>query len=870
MRARNGAVSDTDAGVASTRYLSPPADVVRILDAPPTPWILPSPDGRRLLFVEHAPMPSLADLARPVLRLAGLRIDPAWNARHQASFGIGLVLVSIDAVHDEGVRVSANGGGGQIRVASESGRRIALPRDRRISSVIWSHTSERFACALVGEQASELWCADVRTGELVRLASGLHSVFGAGYEWMPDGRRLLCSLVPRGRGPAPSATALPLGPNVQETSGGASPLRTYRDLLATPHDEELFAYHAASELALVDSVGEPRDGELAMRGQTLVSRDHELATRDAGREARDTEPVAHDVGLARGSTELTASRALRFIGAPCIASSFDVAPGGDLVLVTRVTKPFSYLHGVYGFPHSIEVWNLRGERVHVVADVPTADEIPIEGVRLGPRGVSWCPHEDATLVWVEALDGGDPRRSATHRDRWLELAHPFDREPREIVRLEHRASHLSWMPDPARVLAREYDRDRRWTRAAVYDRYDVRAQSLVLDDRSQRDRYRDPGAIITRSTECGGRVVRQEGAWIFRAGEGESKEGARPFLDRQNLETLAIERVWRCEADAYEGFFAFVEDEARCVDRFLTRHESPRDPPNLRLRSPAISAFRAITRFDDPAPDLRGITKELVHYERDDGVALSGTLYLPAGYARTAPLPLVMWAYPRDFVDADTAGQVLETPNTFTRISGASHLFFLTQGYAVLDGASMPIIGDPGTMNDTFIEQSVAAARAAIEKLADLGLCDRSRVGIGGHSYGAFMAANLLAHSDLFRAGIARSGAYNRTLTPFGFQAERRSLWEARASYVELSPLMHADKIKAPLLLIHGADDDNPGTFPLQSERLFHALKGNGGTARYVELPHESHGYRARESVLHVLHEMFAWFDRFVKHAAVP
>jgi dipeptidyl aminopeptidase/acylaminoacyl peptidase len=599
-------------------------------------------------------------------------------------------------------------------------------------------------------------------------------------------------------------------------------------LLASPHDEELFAYHAASELALVDS----------------------------DREAQDT--------------ELAASRAHRFIGAPCIVSSFDVAPSGDLVLVTRVTQPFSYLHGVYGFPHSIEVWNLRGERVHVVADVPAADDIPIEGVRLGPRGVAWCPHEDATLVWVEALDGGDPRRSATHRDRWLEHAHPFDREPREIVRLEHRASHLSWMPDPGRVLAREYDRDRRWTRAAIYDRYDVRALRVVLDDRSQRDRYGDPGAIITRSTERGGRVVRQEGAWIFRIGEGESKEGARPFLDRQNLETLAIERVWRCEADAYESFFAFVEDEARRVDRFLTRHESPRDPPNLRLRSPAADKFRAITRFEDPAPELRGITKELVHYERDDGVALSGTLYLPAGYARTAPLPLVMWAYPRDFVDADTAGQVLETPNTFTRIAGASHLFFLTQGYAVLDGASMPIIGDPGTMNDTFIEQSVAAARAAIEKLADLGLCDRSRVGIGGHSYGAFMAANLLAHCDLFRAGIARSGAYNRTLTPFGFQAERRSLWEARSSYVELSPLMHADKIKAPLLLIHGADDDNPGTFPLQSERLFHALKGNGGTARYVELPHESHGYRARESVLHVLHEMFEWFDRFVKHADVP
>lgn len=817
-----GSVASTS--IAATRYAEPSEEVIRILDAPPTPWVVPSPNGRWLLFVEHAAMPRLADLARPMLRLAGLRIDPVLSARHQVSFGLGFVLQAVDPNAGPGARSDLGVGGRPTE------RRIALPHGRRIRAVGWSHTSQRFACTLVGEEGSELWCAEVGDLRLRPVARGIQAVFGAGFEWMPDGKGLLYCRIPSTRGPAPETPRLPAGPDVRETFGTTSPLRTYADLLTSAHDEALFRHHAAAELVLVE-----RPGALETFG------------------AADTS----------GALDPPAAP----IGEPCILTSFDIAPGGELILVTRVTEPFSYSHSVYGFPHSIEVWNLRGERLHVVADVPTAENIPIEGVRVGPRGVSWCPHEDATLVWVEALDGGDPRRSLPHRDRWLEHAWPFRGEAREILRLVHRASHLTWMHDPDRVIAREYDRDRRWTRAGIYRRSDPDAACVVLDDRSQRDRYGDPGAILTRVTPRGRRIVLQDGPWIFRAGSGETPAGSRPFLDRQEVGTMKTERLWRAEGDGYESFFALVEGEDGRPSAFLSRHESPRDPPNLRLRGLRAESWRAITSFADPTPELRAIQKMLVHYRREDGVDLSGTLYLPADHRQGTRLPVVLWAYPRDFIDADTAGQVHDTPNTFTRIGGASHLFFLTQGYAVLDGASMPIIGDPATMNDTFIEQSVSSARAAIEKLTAMGVCDPSRVGLGGHSYGAFMTANLLAHSDLFRAGIARSGAYNRTLTPFGFQAERRSLWEARESYLALSPFMQADKIKAPLLLIHGAEDDNPGTFPLQSERLFHAIKGNGGTARYVALPHEGHGYRARESVLHVLHEMFAWFERYVKNA---
>jgi dipeptidyl aminopeptidase/acylaminoacyl peptidase len=492
-------------------------------------------------------------------------------------------------------------------------------------------------------------------------------------------------------------------------------------------------------------------------------------------------------------------------------------------------------------------------------------------VRTGPRHVVWSAHGGARLVWLEALDGGDPRTKVTHRDKWMELAAPFDAAPREILRLEHRASGLSWMHDPRALLARDYDRDRRWTRLRLFG---ANGDVVTLDDRSARDRYGDPGSILFEPAMRGRRIVRQRGEWIFRSGEGDTPEGPRPFLDRQSLATLATERMFHSATDAIESPATLIDDDAGveaaqadsgCEPRMLvTHHESSTSPPNLRLRKLGHDAFERLTHFEDPAPILRELTKESLVYTRDDGVKLSGDLYLPPKW-NGERLPVVLWAYPHDYVDTGTASQTSAAKNRFTRVGGPSQIFFALLGYAVLDDASMPIVGDPETMNDTFLEQAVSSARAAIDELDRRGVGDRARVGVGGHSYGAFMTACLLAHSDLFKAGIARSGAYNRTLTPFGFQAERRTLWEARDSYLKLSPFLNAHTIKAPLLLIHGEKDENPGTHPLQSERLFHAIKGTGGTARYVTLPHEGHGYRARESVLHVLAEQIEWFDRYVK-----
>jgi len=777
---------------AQTAYKSPPTEVVELIDAPTTPSVRPSPDARWLMLVERPAMPSIADVARPWLGLAGLRIDPATSAPAASSFDNGLVLRDL---------------------RGENVRRIALPAGARISSLSWSHDSRRFAFLVHEQDDVELWVGEVESAAAKRVTERVHALFGA-FEWLPDGRRLLVKTIPAARGAAPKSDATPSGPTVMQSSGRRAPVRTFQDLLENEHDAALFEHHATAQLVLVD----PTDGKLTA------------------------------------------------LGAPGLIVRFDTAPGGAYLLVTRLQRPFSYVLTYDRFPARTEVWRADGSLAHLVHEAPLLDALPIEGVPTGPRSIAWRPHEPATLVWCEALDGGDPKTKATQRDRWLAQAAPFETAPQEWVRTEHRARGVSWFTDPALALVTDYDRERRWTRSTLYD---VKAGKAVavLDDRSVNDRYADPGSIVTTPLLDGSRVALQQGEWIFRSGEGASESGARPFLDRQSLSTRAVERLWRCDESAYESVAALVAVDTNGAPSVLTRRETPVLPPNYHLRDLGAKSAVQLTQFVDPQPQIRGIKKELVKYQRADGVQLSATLYLPADYQPGQRLPLFVWAYPLEYNDAATAGQVSGSTQRFTTIRGASHLALLTQGYCVMDNATMPIVGSPETMNDTFVEQIKAAALAAIQKADALGVADPQRVGVGGHSYGAFMTANLLAHTDLFRAGVARSGAYNRTLTPFGFQSERRTLWEAPQIYATLSPFMHADKINEPLLMLHGEKDSNSGTFPIQSERLYQAIAGHGGTVRLCLLPEEDHGYAARESILHAHAETIEWLERYVKQA---
>jgi dipeptidyl aminopeptidase/acylaminoacyl peptidase len=798
-------------------YQKAPQPISNILNAPPTPLVQLSPDGKWLLAIDRLANPPISDLAQPMLRLAGLRINPATNGRHHPPRLTGLTL---------------------IEVATGKARKVAgLPANPYLGVPEWSPDGTRFAFTNTTTEDIELWVGSVDAAKAEKMEGiRINAILGDPVQWMPDGKTLLVQTVPSSRGNPPAEPKTPDGPIIQESDGKKAPVRTYEDLLEDRHDEDLFDYYAASQLTRVSF---PHTGHL---------------------------------GPVRASIDVNGTSK---IGKPAIFARVEPSPDGKHLLVVRITHPYSYIVPESEFPRDVEIWDLSGKVEHKVASLPLADHVPIEGVLTGPRDYQWVPTQPATLTWAEALDGGDPKTKVPFRDKLLMLKPPFTDQPQELVKLEQRfmpagggfgvgrGSAIEWTENGL-GLARDYNRDRRWQRTFLIDINKPGAQPTLVWERSIRDRYRDPGTPLMRTLANGKRVLRQQGSSIFLVGGGATPKGEFPFLDRFDLETRKSERLFQCAEGSYETPVALLSDDGT---QFITRHESPTEPPNYFVRTANSTNKKALTSFPDPAPQLHGITKQLVTYKRADGVNLSFTLYLPANYKQGERLPTIVWAYPLEFNDADTAGQVSGSPYHFTTITGISQLFLVTQGYAILDNATMPVVGDPETMNNTYVEQIVASAKAAIDKAVEMGVTDPNRVGVGGHSYGAFMTANLLAHSDLFRAGAARSGAYNRTLTPFGFQSERRTIWEAPDMYMKVSPFMYADKIKHPILLIHGMADDNSGTFPIQSERMYQAIKGNGGIVRYVQLPYEAHGYLARESTEHTLWEMVTWFDKWVKNA---
>lgn len=778
-------------------YQRAPEPIASILAAAPTPTPSLSPDRRTLALLGRESLPSIEELAEADLKLAGFRINPRNNgpANSRVAWLNGLTLKAVN--------------GGPDRV-------VALPAGLRFTGVAWSPDSRRIAFMADSPDALELWIVDVAEAR-ARKVEGLklNAAFGSAFAWTSDGA-LIVRLVPEGRGAAPTGSAAPTGPVVQENAGRARPVRTFQDLLANPADERLFEHYFTSRLVRLD----------AATGQVA--------------------PLA----------------------GPGLWWGVSPSPDGSLVLLTRAKAPFSYAVPASLFPTEVTVVDRAGAKVATISDLPLRDDVPpaFDAVAPGRRSVQWRDDAPATLVWAEALDGGDPRRAAEARDRVFMQAAPFTAEPVKLVDLPGRFSGADWGRADTAIVYSRWWQNRNETWFKVNPTRPGAGQALV--NRNYQGRYDDPGRPLTR-VDARGRALLHftpDGRGLFLNSPGATREGEFPALARMELATGARSVLWQSARDRYEAVVALLDDAGT---RFVTRSESKDSPPNLFVRTTGRrGGVVALTNIPDPAPQFAGVTKRLITYKRADGVDLSGTLYLPAGYdaARDGPLPLVMWAYPTEFTDAAVAGQVVDTGNRFTRPGGSSHLFLLTQGYAVLDNPSMPIIGENGAEpNDTYVEQLVAGAQAAVDAVVAQGVADRNRIAVGGHSYGAFMTANLLAHSDLFKTGVARSGAYNRTLTPFGFQAEQRTYWDAVDTYTEMSPFTHVRKINEPILLIHGAADDNSGTFPVQSDRFFAALKGNGATVRYVSLPLEAHGYRAEESVNHTLWEMTRWLDRWLK-----
>ncbi len=691
-----------------------------------------------------------------------------------------------------------------------------LPASLRMGNVRWSPDDTKVAFTQTTENSIELWVIDIATATASKVTQQpLNAAFGGSpYEWVSDSKTLICQVIPAGRGEAPKEDLTPKGPVLQENLGKKAPSRTYQDLLKNAYDESLFDYYATAQLLKV-----------------------------------------------------TLGGAEQAIGKPAIIQAASPSPDGRLLLTKSVQKPYSYLVPAYRFPTKVEVLDMQGQLVKEIANLPLAENIPqgFNAVQTGPRGHNWRADAPSTLYWVEAQDGGDPKKEAAIRDHVYTLDAPFTAKPALLAATKLRYSGIRWGNSQTALLSESWWANRKSIVSIINPA--SRTQPVVLQERSYEDSYSDPGSPVMKKNQWGEYVLALvNGNSVYMLGKGASDEGDRPFIDVLNLKTRKTQRLWRSQAPYYEQPVTILDLQKGLV---LTSRESQEENPNYFIRNLKNGKLSQVTSFPHPYPQLKGVTKETITYKRNDGVELTADLYLPAGYKKEqGPLPAFLWAYPREYKSAAAAGQRSGSPHQFTRIYSTSPVLMVTQGYAVLDNASVPIVGEGDKEpNDTFIEQLIASAKAAIDEGARLGVVDPNRVAVGGHSYGAFMTANLLAHSNLFKAGVARSGAYNRTFTPFGFQSEERTYWEAPELYNRMSPFMNANKIKTPILLIHGEADNNPGTFPIQSERLYNALKGHGATTRLVILPHESHGYRGKENVMHMLWETSQWLDKYVKNA---
>jgi dipeptidyl aminopeptidase/acylaminoacyl peptidase len=711
-------------------------------------------------------------------------------------------------------------------VATSEETKVALPQGGCADAFSWTADGQRIAFRNTATDAVEVWLIEAATGAAKRLSNArLNPMLDSAMQWMPDQKTLLVKLVPEGAGAPPTSTAATIAPSIQETTGEGGESSTYeaRDVLTGKHDEALFEYYATSQLAFIDS----------------------------------------------------ATGAITRLGKPAVFTELEPAPDNEHLLVTTIKTPYSYVVTSDRFAHDVEVWNKKGDVKRVVAKLPVADRVPIHGVPVGPRDVTWRATEPATLVWAEALDKGDWAVKVPARDRVMRQSAPFKSAPVELLRTVHRFVGFEWGEQRGMALLHEEDEDKHWRRAFVLNLADPKAEPSLLWDLSTDERYQNPGSPMYRALPNGQWVVRQDGDAIFLRGNGATSEGDRPFLDRLDLKTRKTERLFRSEKTALESPLSLTEGASTS---FLTWRQSPTEPPNAHLRTlgaavPAAaegdanftSTSRAVTHIPDPTPAVRAIKKRLVKYQRRDGTPLSFTLYTPPGYKEGTRVPAILYAYPLDYAQASTAGQVIGSDQTFTLLR--DYQLLLLAGYAIIDKAAFPIVGDPTKAYDTYLEQLTADAQAAVDKAVELGVVDRDRLGVTGHSHGALMTVNLLAHTSLFRAGVATSGSYNKTLTPFGFQNERRSVWKAQDVYLKVSPFFFADKVKTPLLIMHGADDANPGTTPLQATKLYEAIRGNGGVVRLVMLPHEPHWYAAMESNEQLAYEELRWFDTYVKNA---
>ncbi len=692
-----------------------------------------------------------------------------------------------------------------------------LPQNPRISYLSMSPNEKKIAFTNTTDKGLELWVIDVETAQATRLTEAiLNANMGNPVSWLHDNENMLVRLLPKNRSALiDTKKDLPKGPTVSTSDGSTSQNPTFQDLLKNKADEQNFETLATSDLYLI-----------SITGNSEVFK-----------------PAA-------------------------MYAEVSISPDGNYVLVTTIKKPFSYVVPFYRFPQTSIVYDIKGNEIKVVNEVPLIENIPkgFDSAPKGKRDMNWRDDKPSTLFYVVALDEGDKANKAEFRDEVFLWNAPFTSDATSLFKTQQRFAGIIWGNDKFAV---GYDQwyDTRNLKTYLIDPSASNEKPKIMYDRNFQDIYSDPGRFETKKNQNGRYLLMIEKDNAYLIGDGYSKEGQFPFIDEINLSSLKAKRLYQSEyKDKMEDLISIEDIKKGDV---LVQIQSKNEFPNYYIRNIKSKAkLDQITWFKNPFESIKNVYKEVIKYNRKDGVELSGTLYLPVGYDTTkkVKLPLLIWAYPVEYKDKSSAGQSDQNPNQFTYPNYGSFVYWVTKGYVVLDNASFPIVGEGSAEpNDTFIDQLVSSAEAAIDAVNKLGYIDPKKVAVGGHSYGAFMTANLLTHSKLFACGIARSGAYNRTLTPFGFQSEQRNYWDAPDVYNTMSPFMNAEKMKTPLLLVHGDADNNPGTFTLQTERYFQALKGLGAPVRMVLLPKEAHGYVAKENILHLLWEEDQFFEKYLK-----
>ncbi|WP_273567665.1 alpha/beta hydrolase family protein [Maribacter halichondriae] len=706
--------------------------------------------------------------------------------------------------------------------AKEGTQVTGMPENPRLANFKWSPDQSKIAMTQTIENGVEIWVLDLNKASVSKITDeGVNANMGDVVNWFKDGQSLLVKMLPKDRKSLINASeSIPAGPTISSNDGKKAQNRTYQDLLKNPNDEFNFEQLARSELHKVNLDGTK-------------------------------------------SLWMTAD----------MYSSISFSPDGQYAMVVSVNGPFSYLVPYYRFPSKTTIYSKDGTLVSELLEVPLIEDLPkgFMAVRMGMRDVSWRNDKPSSLVYAQALDGGDPENEVEFRDEVFEIEAPFKSSGKSLLKLVNRYNDIEWATENTAV-AYDYWWNTRNTKTYLFNPSDNTVKPELISDRNYQDVYSDPGDFATELNQYGQSIIALDGSGsAYLLGDGFTEAGQFPFVDKLNLKTQKKTRLYTSKLEGKKE--SLMEYDPK-KDELLVRIESPTEYPNYYYKSlKKRKGPEQLTNFENPFKSIQDVHKEVITYKREDGLELTGTLYLPVGYDKDSKdkKPMILWAYPREFKDKNSASQNTQNPNEFTYPFWGSPIYWVTQGYVVLDDAAFPIIGEKDEQpNNTFRTQLVANAKAAIDAVDEMGYIDRKKVAVGGHSYGAFMVANLLSHSNLFAAGIARSGAYNRTLTPFGFQSEERNYWEAPEVYYTMSPFMHADKMKTPLLLVHGEADNNSGTYPMQSERYFNALKGLGATVRLVMLPKESHGYRAKESILHLLWEQDQWLDKYVKQEGLP